>query len=94
MRAGERWISLEGWTQLIQSIFTTRDEEILCSEFFDRLPRFVDLQVSGQDAATLLPEVSHHLGQCPECKEVYEALLEAAQAEGHPGSPLKTSPQP
>ncbi|MGH7432316.1 MAG: hypothetical protein ACREJL_01040 [Candidatus Methylomirabilales bacterium] len=68
--------------QLFSSIFAAKDEEILCSEFFDRLPRFVDLQLSGQDVATLLPEVSHHLGQCPECNEVCQALLQAARSEG------------
>ncbi len=71
----------EVFKRLILSIFAAQDEEILCSEFFACLPRFVDLQLSGQDAATLLPQVNHHLGQCPECHEVYQALLQAAQLE-------------
>lgn len=71
----------EVFKQLILSIFAAQDEEILCSEFFGLLPRFVDLQLSGQDVAMLLPEVSHHLGQCPECHEVYQALLHAARSE-------------
>lgn len=70
--------------QLILSVFATKDEEILCSEFFDSLPRFVDLQLSGQDAATLLPHVNHHLYQCPECNEVCNALLQAARSETAP----------
>lgn len=70
--------------QLILSIFGAKDEEILCSDFFERLPRFVDLQVAGQDAARLLPEVNHHLGQCPECNEVYQALLQAARSGDQP----------
>jgi predicted anti-sigma-YlaC factor YlaD len=67
--------------QFIRSIFATEDSEILCTEFFDLLPRYVDLELSDQEAATLLPQVKHHLGQCPECDEVYQALLEAARPE-------------
>jgi hypothetical protein len=67
--------------QLIQSIFAVKDQEIICSEFFDILPRFVDLQVSGKDVDKSFPGVSHHLQQCPECNEVYEALFKAAQSD-------------
>ncbi len=65
--------------QLIQSIFAARESEILCGEFFDLLPQYVDLQMARQDPAALLPQVSHHLHQCPECNEVYLALLQAVQ---------------
>lgn len=74
----------EEFKQLILSIFAAKDEEILCSEFFGLLPRFVDLQLSGQDLPTVLPEVSHHLRQCPECDEVYQALLYVARSEQSP----------
>ena len=66
--------------QLVRSIFAVKDQEMLCSEFFDILPRFVDLQVAGEDVDRPFPGVSHHLQQCPECKEVYEALLKAVQS--------------
>jgi hypothetical protein len=33
----------------------------------------------------LFPKVSHHLFQCPECNEVYQALLKAVQSEKHTG---------
>ena len=67
--------------QLIQSIFAVKDQEMLCSEFFDTLPRFVDLQVAGEDVDRSFPGVSHHLQQCPECNEVYEALFKAVQSD-------------
>jgi len=54
---------------------------MLCSEFFDVLPRYVDLQVEGTDVEKLFPKVNHHLHQCPECDEVYRALLQAVQSE-------------
>ena len=50
------------FTRLIDTIFATRSgDEMLCSEYFDELPRYVDLEVAGQDAAALLPEVKHHM---------------------------------
>jgi hypothetical protein len=67
----------------LRAIFETRDDEIVCSEFFDLLPRYVDL-VLAADASPLqlgrpaeaLPQVAHHIRQCGECAEAYEALLE------------------
>ena len=48
------------------------------------LPRYVDLVLATADASPLqlgqagdaLPQVAHHILQCPECAEAYEALLE------------------
>ena len=76
----------EQFRQLIHSIYLTRDEEIGCAEYFDLLPRYVDLQAAGQDAPARLPQVFHHFGQCPECKEVYEALLKAVLSEEPPAA--------
>jgi hypothetical protein len=67
--------------QLMRAIFATEDVEILCTEFFALLPRYVDLELSGQQAAQLLPHVAHHLSQCPECYEVYQVLLQAIRPE-------------
>lgn len=64
------------FTRLIDSIFAAKSgEEMLCTQYFDELPHYVDLVVSGQDAGAMLPEVKHHMHQCPECEEVYLALL-------------------
>ena len=54
---------------------------MLCSEFFDILPRYVDLQLEGKDVDKVFPKLKHHLHQCPECNEVYRALLQAVQSE-------------
>jgi hypothetical protein len=72
----------EQFARLIRFIFAARDNEILCSQLFELLPRFVDLELLGEDAAALLPQMSHHLGQCPERHEVYRALLKTARSEG------------
>jgi len=74
-------VTLEKFKWLVRSIFAVKDKEMLCSEFFDILPRYVDLQVVGKDIDKLFPEVGHHLHQCPECNEVYQALLQTVQSE-------------
>ena len=69
---------------LIRSIFAVQAKEMLCSKFFDILPRYVDLQLERKDAEKVFPDVSHHLHQCPECNEVYQALLKAVHSEKEP----------
>jgi hypothetical protein len=77
--SGNKIVTWEKFRWLIRSIFTVQDREMLCSKFFDILPRYVDLQVEGKDLEQIFPQVSQHLHQCPECNEVYQALLHAVQ---------------
>jgi predicted anti-sigma-YlaC factor YlaD len=77
-------VTSEKFKWLIRSIFAVQDKEMLCSKFFDVLPRYVDLQLKGKDVDKVFPEVRHHLHQCPECNEVYQALLQAVQSEKEP----------
>jgi hypothetical protein len=78
-------VTWEKFKWLFRSIFAVQDEEMLCSEFFDILPHYVDLQLEGEDVHKLFPKLSHHLHQCPECDEVYQALLKAVQSEKDSG---------
>ncbi|HEY9525434.1 MAG TPA: hypothetical protein VIR02_00050 [Anaerolineales bacterium] len=61
----------ENW---LKNIHETRDEEISCSECFDLVSRFVELEVAGQDAAARMPELKQHLDQCRACRDEYESL--------------------
>jgi len=61
----ERWL---------QNIYKTEDEEISCSECFDLVSHFVDLELSGEDAPARLPQLKQHLDQCAACREEYETL--------------------
>jgi hypothetical protein len=63
------------FARLIDTVFAVKGEEMACSDYFDELPCYVDLEVAGEDAAALLPEIKHHMHQCPECEEVYLGLL-------------------
>ena len=61
----ERWL---------QKIDRTEDEEISCSECFDLVSHFVEVELTGQDAAAQMPQLKHHLDQCAACHEEYETL--------------------
>ena len=61
----------ENW---LKNIHETRDEEISCSECFDLVSRFVELEVAGQDAAARMPALKQHLDQCRACRDEYESL--------------------
>ena len=68
--------------RLIDTIFAAKaGEEMSCSDYFEQLPRYAELEAAGDDAAARLPEVRHHMHQCPECEEVYLGLFEVMRAE-------------
>ena len=68
----ERWL---------RNIYETQDEEISCTECFDLMSRFVELEVSGQDAAAQMSQMKQHLNQCPACHTEYEALRDLRRLE-------------
>jgi hypothetical protein len=67
--------------RLLGTIFETRETEIVCSEFFELLPIYVDLAASsGAPAAqSAFPQVAQHIAQCSECGEEYLALLQVTR---------------
>jgi len=65
----------------LRNIYETQDEEISCTECFDLVSRFVELEVSGQDAAAKMPQVKQHLNQCPACRDEYETLRDLRHLE-------------
>lgn len=73
----------ERLVQLLKSVYGAQEEEMGCSEFFELLPRYVDvgLEASPDASAAELPQVAHHIEQCPECAEAYRALVEMAASD-------------
>jgi predicted anti-sigma-YlaC factor YlaD len=65
----------------LRNISETQDEEISCTECFDLVSCFVDLETSGGDVATQLPQVKQHLDQCRACRDEYEMLRDLARLE-------------
>ena len=66
--------------QLVRKIIATREDEIGCDDCFNELDRFVEVKLKGKNAAQAMPLVQHHLEMCPDCREEFQALLEAIQA--------------
>lgn len=67
--------------QWLKNIHQTREHEISCSECFDQVSHFVDVELAGEDAAGRMPQLSQHLGQCAACREEYETLRELRRLE-------------
>ena len=70
----------ERWLQNIQS---TQEQEISCSECFDMVSHFVELELSGTDAAAQMPQLRQHLDQCSACHQEYETLRDLQQMENN-----------
>ena len=62
---------IEAW---LRNIYETQDVEISCSECFDQVSYFVEVEVSGRDVVAELPKVRQHLDQCRACRDEYEVL--------------------
>ena len=76
--------SIDAW---LQNIYRTEEEEISCTECFDLVSHFVDLEMSGRDAATELPQMKQDLRQCRACREEYEALHDLVQLDESDDAP-------
>jgi hypothetical protein len=68
---------------MVQMIAATRPDELSCDECFEQLDRFAELQLAGKSAAEAMPLVQDHLDRCGDCREEFELLLAALQAEGY-----------
>lgn len=66
--------------QLIQGVFSTRPDELGCDDCYEQVDRFAEMVLSGKGAAEAMPLVQDHLNRCSDCREEFEALLNALQA--------------
>ena len=74
--------------QLLRLAAGTADEELSCSQCFELLPQYVDLEVAGDAPDRRIPLFRQHLEQCAVCREEYEILRELARLEAEGRSPL------
>jgi len=66
---------------LLDMLVKTEAYEISCNDVGDALAEFAELHQRGQDVKHLMPLVHQHLEMCPNCREEYEALMAAIEAE-------------
>jgi hypothetical protein len=67
--------------RLLKLIARTEHEEISCTECFELLPIYVDLEVAGEAPDAKVPRFRQHLIQCGVCREEYETLRELIRLE-------------
>ena len=65
---------------MVEGIFSTRENEYTCGECFDHVDKFAEIVLAGKNAAEAMPLVQDHLDRCGDCREEFEALLEAIKA--------------
>lgn len=63
--------------QFVETVMSTREDEISCDECGERLAELAELTLAGKSAAEAIPLVEDHLKRCTECREEFEALLDS-----------------
>ena len=66
--------------KIARAIASTRDDEIGCDDCFEFIDIFVESELQGKNPAEAMPLVEAHLNRCMNCREEFEALLEAIKA--------------
>jgi hypothetical protein len=85
-------VSEARFERLVRLIAGTREEELSCTECFERLPPYVDLAAGGRDAAGAMPALAQHLHQCGVCREEYEVLRDLAREDAGEAAALDDPP--
>lgn len=73
--------------RLLRNIAETDDDEISCTECFDLVSQYVDLEVAGTVSEQTLPRLKQHLQQCGVCREEYEILKDLVRLEAEGRAP-------
>jgi hypothetical protein len=56
--------------------------ELSCDECFAQLDRYVEIELGGGDADSMVPGMRAHLMGCPACREDHESLKAFIAAAG------------
>jgi hypothetical protein len=70
-----------GMKNMLEMISHTQNREILCDEVHALIDQFAEMKMRGEDPTHWMPYVQQHLDMCPDCREEYEALLEAIRID-------------
>jgi len=67
--------------QALGRLLGPAEPEIGCDECFDRLDRYVEVELDGRDADAAVPGLRAHLDGCPACREEHESLRALVEGE-------------
>ena len=68
---------IERLKRMIRMVDAAAENEIACQEAYRLLDQYADMVLRGDDAAAMMPQLQHHLEMCMDCREEFEALLDA-----------------
>ena len=68
-------------SDMLGMVAHTRERELTCDEVHALIDQFAEMRMRGEDPTHLMPLVQQHLDMCPDCREEYEALMEALRIE-------------
>ena len=60
--------------QVLGRLLGPNEPEVGCDECFALLDQYVELELAGQDADSMIPGLRAHLEGCPACREEHESL--------------------
>ena len=61
-------------TALLARLLGPEGPEVSCETCFERLDRYVELELAGADAEAAVPGMAAHLAGCAACREDRDAL--------------------
>ncbi len=66
----------QGVLGILRVLESAHDENLSCTELYEKLDQYVELELNKKDAAEIMPLIREHLDFCPDCCDEYEALLD------------------
>ncbi len=66
--------------KIVKGVANTLPDEIGCDECFRQVDTFAEEVLSGKPVDEAMPLVQDHLERCGDCREEFEALLDALVA--------------
>ncbi len=67
--------SQDSMRKMLSMVARTEAEELSCDDVYRLLDEFAEMIARGEDAASVMPMVKHHVDMCPDCREEFEALV-------------------
>ena len=62
-------------SDVIRRVLGPEGPEIGCDECFEKLDRYVEVELAGNDPDAAVPGMSAHLAGCPACSEEHDSLV-------------------
>ena len=72
--------------RLLAALTGPRGPELTCDQCFEQLDRYVELELAGSDADTIIPGMRAHLEGCSACAEDRDSLRALLISESGPRS--------